>query len=100
MYEVVLEDLAMELPYSRKEETSFPQPNTSRINRLALEDIGDTAPHGAEAGDFCAVLQPLPPDSQTNSDIYGAHLILVEELIQPQLNKMLYQKFSDLFSKS
>lgn len=30
----------------------------------------------------------------------GAHLILVEELIQPQLNNMLYQKIlSDLFSE-
>jgi len=73
MYEVVLddEDLAMELFYALQEgEISFPEAYQyiQDKSHVALEDIGDTAPHGAEARDFCCC-PAATPDSQTNSDL-------------------------------
>jgi parvulin-like peptidyl-prolyl isomerase len=108
MYEVVLEDedLAMELFYAIGEgEISF--------HEVAYQHIQDTELRrtGGYRGKLCrnqlkpeisaAVFAATPP--QTIKPILtssGAHLILVEEIIQPRLDNMLRQKIiSDFFSE-
>lgn len=108
MYEVVLddEDLAMELFYSLQEgETSFPSVAHQYIQDKSLRRSGGYRGilHRTElkpeisAAVFAATPPQILKPILTSS---GAHLILVEELIQPQLNNMLYQKIlSDLFSE-
>ena len=108
MYEVVLddEDLAMELFYALQEgEISFPSVAHQYIQDKSLRRSGGYRGilHRTELKPeiSAAVFASTPP--QTLKPVVtsiGAHLILVEELIQPQLNNMLYQKIlSDLFSE-
>jgi parvulin-like peptidyl-prolyl isomerase len=108
MYEVVLddEDLAMELFYALTEgEISFYEITHQYIHNLELRRSGgyrgilhrkDLRPE-ISAAVFAAtppeILKPIVTSK-------GAHLILVEELIQPQLDEMLRNKIlSDLFSE-
>lgn len=108
MYEVVLddEDLAMELFYALQEgEINFPE--------VAHQYIQDTELRrsGGYRGTLCrtdlkpeisaAVFAATPPQIlKPILTSIGVHLILVEELIQPQLDHMLHNKIlSDLFSE-
>jgi len=108
MYEVVLndEDLAMELFYAVQEgEMSFYEVAHQYIQDKELRRKGgyrgmvqrkELKPE-ISAAVFAAkppqVLKPILTSS-------GAHLILVEEIIQPQLNEKLHQKIvSDFFSE-
>jgi parvulin-like peptidyl-prolyl isomerase len=107
MYEVVLddEDLAMELFYAIAEgETSFPEVAHEYIQDTELRRAGgyrgilhrkNLKPE-ISAAVFAAtppqILKPIVTSS-------GAHLILVEELIQPKLEDTVRHKIlSDLFS--
>ncbi len=107
MYEVVLddEDLAMELFYAIAEgETSFPEVAHEYIQDTELRRSGgyrgilhrkNLKPE-ISAAVFAAtppqILKPIVTSS-------GAHLILVEELIQPKLDDTVRHKIlSDLFS--
>ena len=107
MYEVVLddEDLAMELFYAIAEgETSFPEVAHQYIQDTELRRSGgyrgilhrkNLKPE-ISAAVFAAtppqILKPIVTSS-------GAHLILVEELIQPKLDDTVRHKIlSDLFS--
>lgn len=108
MYEVVLddEDLAMELFYAISEgEISFPEVThryiqdtelrrrggyLGKLGRLELKPEISAAVFAATAPQ---ILKPILTSS-------GAHLILVEELIQPKLDDVLRNKIlSDLFSQ-
>jgi len=108
MYEVVLndEDLAMELFYGIQEgEMSFYEVAHQYIQDTELRRKGgyrgivsrkELKPE-ISAAVFAAkppqVLKPIVTSK-------GVHLILVEEIIQPQLDDKLYSNiFSDLFSK-
>jgi parvulin-like peptidyl-prolyl isomerase len=108
MYEVVLddEDLTMELFYGIQEgEMSFYEVAHQYIQDTELRRKGgyrgivrrkDLKPE-ISAAVFAAkppqVLKPIVTSK-------GVHLILVEEIIQPQLDDKLYSNiFSDLFSK-
>lgn len=108
LYEVVLddEDLAQELFYAIQEgETSFYDVAHQYIQDTELRRRGgyrgivrrqDLKPE-VSAAVFAAkppqVLKPFVTSS-------GSHLILVEEIIQPQLDEKLHQKIvSDLFSE-
>lgn len=108
MYEVILndEDLAMELFYAVREgEMSFPEVAQQYIQEPELRRCGgyrgilrrkDLKPE-ISAPVFAAkppqILKPIVTSK-------GVHLILVEELIQPQLDEKLYtQILSDLFSQ-
>ncbi|HEY9610256.1 peptidylprolyl isomerase [Allocoleopsis sp.] len=107
MYEVVLddEDLAMELFYAIQEgEISFPE--------VAHEYIQDTELR--RAGGYRGILRRTDLRPEISAAVFaatppqllkpiltakGAHLILVEELIQPKLDDELRHKIlSDLFS--
>jgi parvulin-like peptidyl-prolyl isomerase len=107
MYEVVLddEDLAMELFYAIAEgETSFPEVAHEYIQDTELRRSGgyrgilhrkNLKPE-ISAAVFAAtppqILKPIVTSS-------GAHLIMVEELIQPKLDDTVRHKIlSDLFS--
>jgi len=107
MYEVVLddEDLAMELFYAIAEgETSFPEVAHQYIQDTELRRSGgyrgilnrkNLKPE-ISAAVFAAtppqILKPIVTSS-------GAHLIMVEELIQPKLDDTVRNKIlSDLFS--
>jgi parvulin-like peptidyl-prolyl isomerase len=107
MYEVVLddEDLAMELFYAIAEgETSFPEVAHQYIQDTELRRCGgyrgilhrkNLKPE-ISAAVFAAtppqILKPIVTSS-------GAHLIMVEELIQPKLDDTVRNKIlSDLFS--
>jgi parvulin-like peptidyl-prolyl isomerase len=108
VYEVVLndEDLAMELFYALKEgEMSFPE--------VAHQYIQD--PELRRAGGYRGMLRRKDLKPEISAPVFaskppqilkpivtskGVHLILVEELIQPQLDEKLHaQILSDLFSK-
>lgn len=107
MYEVVLDDqdLAMELFYALAEdEMSFPEVAHQYIEDTELRRRGgyrgivrrEDLKLEISAAVFAAkppqVLKPIVTSS-------GVHLILVEELIQPQLDNVLRHKIaSDLFS--
>ncbi|NJR65878.1 MAG: peptidylprolyl isomerase [Leptolyngbyaceae cyanobacterium CRU_2_3] len=106
MYEVVLEDadLAMELFYSIQEgEISFHEVSHQYIQDLELRRCGgyrgplartDLKPE-ISAAVFAATPPQLLKPLITSK---GSHLILVEELIQPELNESLrYKILSDLF---
>jgi parvulin-like peptidyl-prolyl isomerase len=108
MYEVVLddEDLAMELFYALQEgEISFPEVAHQYIQDKSLRRSGgyrgtlrrtDLKPEISAAVFAATPPQILKPIVTSK----GAHLLLVEELIQPQLDDTLSQKiFSDLFSE-
>lgn len=107
MYEVVLddEDLAMELFYALQEgEINFHEVARQHVQETELRRAGGyrgilsrTAlkPEISTAVFAAAPPQILKPIVTSQ----GAHLILVEELIQPQLDDLLrYRILSDLFS--
>jgi parvulin-like peptidyl-prolyl isomerase len=106
MYEVVLddEDLAMELFYAIQEgEMSFPEVAHQYIQDKSLRRCGgyrgivgrkDLKPEISTAVFAAKPPQLLKPIVTS----IGIHLILVEEIIQPQLDNALRQKIaSDLF---
>ena len=106
MYEVILEDedLAMELFYSiQEEEVSFHEVAHQYIQDVELRRCGgyqglitraNLKPE-VSAAVFAATPPQLLKPFVTSK---GAHLILVEELIQPELNESLHYKIlSDLF---
>jgi parvulin-like peptidyl-prolyl isomerase len=108
MYEVVLddEDLAMELFYAIQEgEMSFPELVHQYIQDRSLRRSGgyrgivrrkDLKPEISAAVFAAKPPQVLKPIVTAK----GVHLILVEEIIQPQLDdKLRAQIFSDLFSE-
>jgi parvulin-like peptidyl-prolyl isomerase len=108
MYEVILddEDLAMELFYAIAEgETSFYQVAHQYIQDTELRRRGgyrgilnrkDLKPEISAAAFAATPAQVLKPIVTSK----GAHLILVEELIEPQLDETLrYKIISDLFSE-
>lgn len=108
MYEVVLddEDLAMELFYAISEgEITFPEVTHQYIQDTELRRRGgylgklsrlELKPE-ISAAVFAATCPQILKPILTSS---GAHLILVEELIQPKLDDVLRNKIlSDLFSQ-
>jgi parvulin-like peptidyl-prolyl isomerase len=108
MYEVILddEDLAMELFYAIAEgETSFYQVAHQYIQDTELRRRGgyrgilnrkDLKPEISAAAFAATPPQVLKPIVTSK----GAHLILVEELIEPQLDETLrYKILSDLFAE-
>jgi parvulin-like peptidyl-prolyl isomerase len=108
MYEVVLEDedLAMELFYAiQSGEISFHEVAHQYIQDTELRRCGGyrgllnrTALKPEISAAVFAVTPPQIIKPVLTS--IGAHLILVEELIQPQLDTMLRRKFlSDLFAE-
>ncbi len=108
MYEVVLDDfdLAMELFYALTEgEMSFPQLAHQYIQDTELRRKGGYRGilHRAQLRPeiSAAVFAATPPQIlKPILTSIGAHLILVEELIEPQLTEMLRLKIlSDLFSQ-
>ncbi|BAZ12496.1 PpiC-type peptidyl-prolyl cis-trans isomerase [Calothrix sp. NIES-4071] len=108
MYEVVLDDfdLAMELFYALTEgEMSFPELAHQYIQDTELRRKGGYRGilHRAQlrAEISAAVFAATPPQIlKPILTSIGAHLILVEELIEPQLTEMLRLKIlSDLFSQ-
>ena len=108
MYEVVLddEDLAMELFYALGEgEINFHEVAHQYIQDTELRRrggyLGTLARTALKPEISAAVFAVTPPQIiKPILTSIGAHLILVEELIQPQLNNMLRQKIlSDLFSE-
>lgn len=107
MYEVVLndEDLAMELFYALQEgEINFHEVAHQYIQDIELRRLGgyrgairrtELKPEISAAAFAATPPQILKPIATSS----GAHLILVEELIQPQLDDVLrYKILSDLFS--
>ena len=107
MYEVILDDkdLAMELFYELQEgEISFPEVAHQYIVDKELRRVGGyrgiVRRKELKAEISAAVFASKPP--QVIKPIVtskGIHLILVEELIQPELDdKLRYQILSDLFS--
>jgi parvulin-like peptidyl-prolyl isomerase len=108
MYEVVLDDfdLAMELFYALTEgEMSFPELAHQYIQDTELRRKGGYRGilHRAHlrAEISAAVFAATPPQIlKPILTSIGVHLILVEELIEPQLSEMLRLKIlSDLFSE-
>lgn len=108
MYEVILDDfdLAMELFYALAEgEINFHEVAHQYIQDPELRRKGgyrgilnraDLRPEISAAVFAAAPPQILKPILTS----MGAHLILVEEIIEPQLNEMLHLKIlSDLFSE-
>lgn len=108
MYEVVLddEDLAIELYYSLKEnEISFYEVAHQYVQDKELRQSGgyrgklhrrDLKP------EICAAVFAATPPQIIKPIVTskGVHLILVEELVQPQLDSLLRAKIlSDLFSQ-
>ncbi|MEH1853592.1 MAG: peptidylprolyl isomerase [Nostoc sp.] len=107
IYEVILddEDLGMELFYELREgEVSFPEVAHQYIKDKELRRVGGyrgiVRRKELKAEISAAVFASKPP--QVLKPIVtskGIHLILVEELIQPELDdKLRYQIMSDLFS--
>ncbi|QLE39984.1 peptidylprolyl isomerase [Nostoc sp. C052] len=107
IYEVILddEDLGMELFYELREgEVSFPEVAHQYIQDKELRRVGGyrgiVRRKELKAEISAAVFASKPP--QVLKPIVtskGIHLILVEELIQPELDdKLRYQIMSDLFS--
>jgi parvulin-like peptidyl-prolyl isomerase len=108
MYEVILsdEDLAIELFYSIKEgEMSFYDVAHKYIEDVELRRkggyLGAVSRRKLKPEISAAVFTATPP--QVLKPIYtskGVHLILVEEIIQPELkNTLRLQIMSDLFSE-
>lgn len=108
MYEVVLndEDLAMEIFYELQEgEMSFPEVAHQYIQDTELRRAGGyrgiVGRKNLKPEISASVFASKPP--QILKPIVtskGVHLILVEELIQPQLDEKLHnQILSDLFTK-
>ena len=106
MYEVILddEDLAIDLFYSLQEgEITFPEVAHQYIQDKELRRTGgyqgirrrqDLKPEISAAVFSATPPQILKPIVTSK----GAHLIFVEEIIQPELdNKLRYQILSDLF---
>ncbi|GAB4386724.1 MAG: hypothetical protein Kow00121_53850 [Elainellaceae cyanobacterium] len=106
MYEIILddEDLAMELFYTLQEgEMSFPEVAHQYIHDPELRRCGgyrgkvrrsDLRPEISAAVFASAPPQLLKPILTSK----GVHLILVEEIIEPELDKLLQQKIlSHLF---
>jgi parvulin-like peptidyl-prolyl isomerase len=107
LYEVVLddEDLAMELFYAIAEgETSFHEVACQYIQDTELRRCGGyrgvLARKDLKPEISAAVFAATPPEIlKPIASSKGAHLILVEELIQPKLEDRLHQKIlSDLFA--
>ena len=106
IYEVILddEDLAMELFYSlQDEEMSFPEVAHEYIQDKELRRCGGyrgiVNRKQLKAEISAAVFAAKPPQVlKPIATSKGLHLILVEELIQPELDdKLRYQIMSDLF---
>lgn len=107
IYEVILtdEDLALELFYALQEgEISFPEVARQYIQEPTLRRCwgyrgmvrrSELKPEISAAAFACKPPQILKPIVTSK----GAHLILVEEIVQPQLNDLLKsQILSELFS--
>ena len=108
MYEVVLddEDMAMELFYALQEG----EINFHAVAHQYIQDVEQR-----RSGGYIGTLSRIELKPEISAAVFaatppqilkpivtslGLHLILVEELIQPQLDNMLYNKiFSDLFSE-
>jgi PPIC-type PPIASE domain len=108
MYEVVLddEDLALELFYAVKEgEMSFYDVARQYIQDVELRRkggyLGMVRRKDLKAEISAAVFAAKPPQLlKPIVTARGFHLILVEEIIHPQLDEKLYQKIaSELFSE-
>ena len=105
MYEVVLddEDMAIELFCALQE------------GEMSFHDVARTNPARRRSGGYCGVLQRQNLKPEISAAVFaasppqllkpivtsiGVHLILVEEIIQPQLDEELYnQIMSGLFSE-
>jgi parvulin-like peptidyl-prolyl isomerase len=108
MYEVILddEDVAMELFYAVKEgEMSFHDVARQYIQDVELRRkggyLGMVHRQDLKAEISAAVFAAKPPQLlKPIVTARGLHLILVEEIIQPQMDEKLYQKIaSDLYSE-
>lgn len=108
MYEVVLddEDLALELFYAIKEgEMSFHNVAHQYVQDIELRRkcgyLGQVNRKDLKPEISAAVFAAKPPQLlKPIVTAKGVHLILVEEIIQPQLDdKLRYQIMSDLFSQ-
>jgi parvulin-like peptidyl-prolyl isomerase len=108
MYEVVLDDkdLALELFYTIKEgEMSFHDVARQYIKDVELRRkggyLGIVLRKDLKAEISAAVFGSKPPQLiKPIVTAKGVHLILVEEIIQPQLDEKLYQKIaSELFAE-
>jgi parvulin-like peptidyl-prolyl isomerase len=108
MYEVVLddEDVALELFYAVKEgEMSFHDVARQYIQDVELRRkggyLGMVRRKDLKAEISAAVFAAKPPQLlKPIVTARGLHLIMVEEIIQPQLDEKLYQKIaSDLYSE-
>lgn len=108
MYEVILDniDLAMELFYALTEgEISFHEVARQYSQNVELRRsggyLGKVSRTALKPEVSAAVFAASPPQIlKPITSAKGVHLILVEELIQPQINDTIrYQIISDLFSK-